>query len=172
MDFKLTYQSQLSATACFACYMIQITLGLGNNVEILKANPARYHDLLKARLLHQVWVVVGLAFVKVSICLFLLRLVARVLYVNVLRGIVAFMIVFTAASVLTLVSNVFVSQWVTRDRRVRLVVAESCLGTRFFNVTLSQRRGTTPCVRPRLGRVMRSAIAASLSRTLGCSTEV
>src|SRR5690242_6502324 len=125
MNLKLTCQSQLSATACFACYMIQIKLGLGNHVEILKANPASYHDLLKARLLHQVWVVVGLAFVKVSICLFLLRLVARKLYVNVLRGIVAFMIVFTAASVLTLVSNLFVSQWVARDSSVPLIIADS-----------------------------------------------
>ncbi|KAF2621923.1 hypothetical protein BU25DRAFT_296680, partial [Macroventuria anomochaeta] len=91
------------ATACFVCYMVQISLGLGNRLEFLEANAASYRELLKARLLHQVWVVVGLALVKVSICLFLLRLVMKKLYIQFLWGIIVFMFAFTIASVLTLV---------------------------------------------------------------------
>lgn len=89
--------------------MIQISLGLGSPVQVLKGNVVHYHELLKARLLHQVWVVVGLAFVKVSICLFILRLVAKKLYINVLWAIVVFMVAFTTASVLTLASSPLVS---------------------------------------------------------------
>jgi hypothetical protein len=85
--------------------MVQISLGLGSRVEVLEENAASYRKLLKARLLHQVWVVVGLALVKVSICLFLLRLVVKKLYINVLWGMVAFMTAFTLASVFTLVSH-------------------------------------------------------------------
>ncbi|KAJ6196215.1 hypothetical protein J3E72DRAFT_396138 [Bipolaris maydis] len=64
-------------TACFLSYMTEVSLGLGSRVDILKANMSNYHKLLLTRLLHQVFVVVALGLVKVSVCLFLLRLILQ-----------------------------------------------------------------------------------------------
>ncbi|KAF5848311.1 hypothetical protein GGP41_005711 [Bipolaris sorokiniana] len=90
------------ATACFLSYMTEISLGLGSQVDLLEANMSNYHKLLLARLLHQVFVVMALGLVKVSICLFLLRLVMKKLYIRALWGIIIFMVVFTIGSVLSI----------------------------------------------------------------------
>lgn len=87
--------------------MTEVSLGLGSRVDILKANMSNYHKLLLTRLLHQVFVVVALGLVKVSVCLFLLRLVMKKLYIRALWGIIIFIVVFTIGSVLSIVSKIF-----------------------------------------------------------------
>lgn len=90
--------------------MVQISFGLGNRLEVLEENVTSYRRLLLARLLHQVFVVLAIGLVKISICMFLLRLVTKKLYVWFLWGMVAFMSAFTIASVLTIVSELSILQ--------------------------------------------------------------
>ena len=129
-------------------------MGLGNRLEVLEEDATRYRELLKARLFHQVWVVVGLALVKISICLFLLRLVEkkpynRKLYTWFLWSFIAFMTAFTVASVLTLVSMrlIFSCSSTARADISPLSFAEQQCLTRSFNVSLLLPHGNTPYVR-------------------------
>lgn len=105
------------AIACFVCYVLQITLGVGKPLVMIEANLDGYRQLLKARLVHQVCVVVGISLVKISVSLLLLRLVPKTAHVMVetykwkiytwsIRGLLGFVVLFTIVCVLTLVSNV------------------------------------------------------------------
>lgn len=154
--------------------MVQISLGLGNRLELLESNAARYRELLKARLLHQVWVVVGLALVKVSICLFLLRLVAKKLYIRVLWGIIGFMFTFTIASVLTLVGEPFVfsCNYIARVDTTTMIFTDRHRHTSSCSAFPLQPHGITPYVHRQLDQAMQSATALGSSLRLGSSTEV
>jgi hypothetical protein len=102
----LTGHTQVFATFCFVFYMLQIWLGLGSRVELLEANAATYHQLLMFRFFHQVSVVIALGLVKVSICLFLQRLVAKnKWYTRALWPVIVLMTVLTLVSVGTIVSE-------------------------------------------------------------------
>lgn len=83
--------------------MVEISLGLGKHPVVLEANKSAYHELLKACLLHQIFVVLGLSLVKMSICLLLLRMVHARWQTRGLWGIFIFQGAFTVACELTLV---------------------------------------------------------------------
>lgn len=94
------------ATFCFVFYMLQVGLGLGSRVELLEANAAMYRQLLMFRFFHQMSVVVALGLVKVSICLFLQRLVAtNKSYSRALWLAIVLMVILTLVSVGTIVSE-------------------------------------------------------------------
>ena len=94
------------ATFCFVFYMLQVGLGLGSRVELLEANAAMYRQLLMFRFFHQMSVVIALGLVKVSICLFLQRLVAtNKSYSRALWLAIVLMVVLTLVSVGTIVSE-------------------------------------------------------------------
>lgn len=104
-DVQLTLHEQIAAAACFTCYMVEISLGLGKHPVVLEADQYRFRELLKARLMHQTFVVLGLSLVKMSICLLLLRVVQKWWQTQGLWGIFIFQGAFTIACELTLVSS-------------------------------------------------------------------
>ena len=86
--------------------MLQVGLGLGSRVELLEANAAMYRQLLMFRFFHQMSVVIALGLVKVSICLFLQRLVAtNKSYSRALWLAIVLMVILTLVSVGTIVSE-------------------------------------------------------------------
>lgn len=85
--------------------MVEISLGLGKHPVVLETDQYRFRELLKARLLHQTFVVLGLSLVKMSICLLLLRLVQQRWQTRGLWGILIFQGAFTVACELTLVGS-------------------------------------------------------------------
>lgn len=64
-----------------------------------------FRTLLKARLVHQITVVIGISLVKISVALFLLRLATRRAYLWFLHSTIVFLILFTMACMGTLVST-------------------------------------------------------------------
>ena len=85
--------------------MVEISLGLGKHPVVLEADQYRFRELLKARLLHQTFIVLGLSLVKMSICLLLLRVVQKRWQTQGLWGVFIFQGAFTIACELTLVSS-------------------------------------------------------------------
>jgi uncharacterized membrane protein YeiB len=94
---------QVFATACFAAYVTEIYLGVGKHVAVITSDKHRYKLLLKFRLVHMTTVSVGIVLVKMSVCLFLLRLMTRRAQTWFLWGIICFLVPFVLASLSTLV---------------------------------------------------------------------
>jgi uncharacterized membrane protein YeiB len=90
---------------CFAAYVTEIHLGVGKHVAVITSDKPRYVQLLKFRLVHMTTVSVGIVLVKVSVCLFLLRLVTRSAQVWFLWGVICFLVPFVLASLGTLVCH-------------------------------------------------------------------
>ncbi|KAH7068331.1 hypothetical protein BKA63DRAFT_581790 [Paraphoma chrysanthemicola] len=91
------------ATSCFVAFVIEIHLGVGKHVAVITSDKAQYKQLLKWRLVHMTTVSVGIVLVKVSVCLFLLRLATRGAQVWFLWGVICFLIPFALAGLGTLV---------------------------------------------------------------------
>ncbi|KAJ5026088.1 hypothetical protein PSV08DRAFT_248054 [Bipolaris maydis] len=149
-------------TACFLSYMTEVSLGLGSRVDILKANMSNYHKLLLTRLLHQVFVVVALGLVKVSVCLFLLRLVMKKLYIRALWGIIIFIVVFTIGSVLS-IHGILPSLYIFLKHDWYF---------RFSSVFPSQQDGTILCVHRHSVLATQSVTASARFVRLDSSTEM
>lgn len=77
-------------------------LGLGKHLAVIQMDMDRYRELLKVRLVHMICVTVGQCIVKISVSLFLLRLVVKRLHMWFLYGVIAFLVAFTAVSFCTL----------------------------------------------------------------------
>ncbi len=88
---------------CFAAYVTEIHLGVGKHVAVITANKQQYVRLLKFRLVHMTTVSVGIVLVKISVCLFLLRLATRRAQIWFLWGVICFLIPFALAGLGTLV---------------------------------------------------------------------
>ena len=73
-------------------------------MAVITADKARYRQLLKFRLVHMTTVSVGIVLVKISVCLFLLRLATRRAQIWFLWGVIYFLVPFALASLGTLVS--------------------------------------------------------------------
>ncbi|KAF2828696.1 hypothetical protein CC86DRAFT_404593 [Ophiobolus disseminans] len=97
--------AMLMAVACFTCYIVEISCGVGKYTAVIRANPETYRTLLKARLIHQITVMTGISLVKISISFLLLRLAARKTYKWFLWGMIGFMGAFTLTCLGTLVSR-------------------------------------------------------------------
>lgn len=93
---------QLLATGTFVCYVLEVPLGLGKNIAVIRMDMDRYRELLKVRQVHMICVTVGQCIVKISVSFFLLRLVVRRLHIWFLYGVIAFLVAFTAVSFCTL----------------------------------------------------------------------
>lgn len=93
---------QSLATATFVCYVQEMSLGLGRHMAVIQMNEKSYRELLKVRQIHMVCVMIGISVVKISACLFLLRLTASRAHVWFLNGLVVFMMAFTVACTGTL----------------------------------------------------------------------
>ena len=91
---------------CFAAYVTEIHLGVGKHIAVITSDKPRYVQLLKFRLVHMTTVSVGIVLVKVSVCLFLLRLVTKRAQVWFLWGVICFLVPFVLASLGTLVCHI------------------------------------------------------------------
>ena len=82
--------------------MLEVPLGLGKHIAVIRMDMDHYRELLKVRQVHMICVTMGQCFVKISVSLFLLRVVVRRLHTWFLYGVVAFLGAFTAVSFCTL----------------------------------------------------------------------
>jgi hypothetical protein len=85
--------------------MVEISHGLGKYAAVIQADGDGYRTLLKARQVHMISIVAGIALVKVSVSFFLLRLATRRIYSWCLWGLIGFLITFTLVCMGTLVSH-------------------------------------------------------------------
>ncbi|KAF2748573.1 hypothetical protein M011DRAFT_399755 [Sporormia fimetaria CBS 119925] len=102
-SFENPDQTQVLATIWFVCYQIEISLGIGRYMAVIQANPDNYRTILLLRQIHMTVVVMGLSVVKISIALFLLRLVTRKAYQLFLWGLIVFLTLFSIACLGTLI---------------------------------------------------------------------
>lgn len=93
---------ELLATGTFICYVLEVPLGLGKHLAVIQMDKDRYRELLKVREIHMICVTVGQCAVKISVSLFLLRLVVRRLHIWFLYGVNVFLAAFTVVSFCTL----------------------------------------------------------------------
>lgn len=82
--------------------MLEVPLGLGKHLAVIQLDKGRYRELLKVRQVHMICVTVGQCIVKISVTLFLLRLVVKRPHIWFLYGVVAFLSAFTLVSFSTL----------------------------------------------------------------------
>jgi hypothetical protein len=82
---------------------MEIHHGVGKHIAVIQSDEHGYAQLLKWRMVHMVVVGLGLAMVKISVCLFLLRLATRRAYCWFLWGVIAFLVPFAITCALTLV---------------------------------------------------------------------
>ncbi|KAH6618479.1 hypothetical protein C7974DRAFT_415853 [Boeremia exigua] len=94
--------AMLLATGTFVCYVLEVPLGLGKHIAVIRMDMDRYRELLKVRLVHMICVTVGQCIVKISVGLFLLRLVVRRLHTWFLYSVIVFLMAFTVVSFCTL----------------------------------------------------------------------
>lgn len=94
---------------CFVSYTYQVSLGVGRYVAVVQSDHASYRQILKARQVHMIFVVIGISVAKISVAFFLLRLTIRRLYSSFLWGIVIFLTCFTIACTCTLVRTTFLT---------------------------------------------------------------
>lgn len=92
------------ATASFALYVVEISLGVGKYIVVVVLNEEGNRELRKLRQIHMATIVVGISLVKISVSLLLMRLVPR--YAWYLWSIIGFLTVFTIACTGTLVSPI------------------------------------------------------------------
>lgn len=71
-------------------------------MAVVQMDKESYRNLLKLRQVHQITVGIAITMVKISICFFLLRLVARKAHVWFLRGLIIFLFLFIVACAGTL----------------------------------------------------------------------
>lgn len=76
-------------------------------MAVIVADKGRYKQLLKWRLVHMTTVSVGIVLVKISVCLFLMRLATSRPHIWFLRGLICFLIPFVLASLGTLVCHCY-----------------------------------------------------------------
>jgi hypothetical protein len=93
---------KLFATGAFACYVLEVPLGLGKHLSVVQTDMALYRELLKLRFVHMICVTLGQCVVKLSVSLFLLRIVARRFHIWFLYGVICFLSSFTIVSFCTL----------------------------------------------------------------------
>lgn len=86
----------------FVCYVLEVPLGLGKHLAVIRLEKGRYRELLKVRQIHMICVTMGQCMVKISVSLFLLRLVVKTSHVWFLYGVIAFLSAFTLLSFSTL----------------------------------------------------------------------
>ncbi|XPS72488.1 hypothetical protein M3J09_004653 [Ascochyta lentis] len=110
--------AMLLATGTFVCYVLEVPLGLGKHLAVVQMDIINYRELLKVRQVHMICVTVGQCVVKISVSLFLLRLVARRLHVWFLYGVITFLTAFTIVSFCTLMFQCvpIAAAWDTRLR--------------------------------------------------------
>ena len=77
---RYTDNLQACAIVCFASHTYQVTLGVGKYVAVVQSDQASYWQILKARQVHMIFVVIGISVAKISVAFFLLRLTIRRLY--------------------------------------------------------------------------------------------
>lgn len=114
----LTLLNQACASVCFASYAHQVSLGVGKYVAVIEADEEAYRQILKARQVHMIAVVIGLSVAKISVAFFLLRLTIRRLFSYLLWGVIIFLTCFTIACTGTLVYHI-----TTRQMNMTLTVS-------------------------------------------------
>ncbi|XPS81328.1 hypothetical protein M3J07_013292 [Ascochyta lentis] len=91
------------ATVCFVSYVYQVSLGVGKYVAVIQADEGNYRQILRARQIHMIAVVIGISLAKISICFFLLRLTVSRLCSYFLWSIIVFTACFAIACTGTLI---------------------------------------------------------------------
>jgi hypothetical protein len=98
----IPYNTAAALYRSFAFYVLKISFGLDKSLSVIQMDVGDYRELLKLRLVHMTCVTLGQCVVEVSVCLFLLRLVARLSHTWVLYGLIIFLSCFTVVSFYTI----------------------------------------------------------------------
>ena len=93
--------AMLMAIATFVGFTGEINYGVGRHEDCTPLSDVGLY--WKWQFYHNIWVMFGLVFVKISMALFLMRLASKRIWKNLLWGIIAFLVCFALACAGTLI---------------------------------------------------------------------
>ncbi|KAK7513601.1 phosphatidylserine decarboxylase [Phyllosticta citriasiana] len=101
-DYMMTVAMSLSIFT-FACFIVEVQYGLGKHTAVMMAEADAYKSFTLWLYIHSLVVMCAVSSVKISIGLFLLRVVERTRYQRFMWGMIVFLICFTLTCACTLI---------------------------------------------------------------------